>query len=112
MDRETIRLLLLDTLRHASPWFVRAAVITVIVWIGLMMARAGFDGLALAALSGGLVVAFLCLTRAVHEFLVASGGGGRVYLLAAASWPRCYFTSFYTRALRVAAPPPRFTPAI
>lgn len=108
------RALLVDTWYATAPWVARAAAITIISLVGLMMARAGFGGLALVALGGGLVVALLGLTRAVHEFILSAPkiwrGGFYLLITARAPWPRCSSSLFHTRALRVAAPPPRFAP--
>jgi len=110
------RAVMKDTWRAAAPWIARAAVIAIISLVGLMMARTGFGELALAMLGGGLVATLFGLIRAVHEFILSVPKIWRrgFYLLPAAraAWPRCFSTSFRTRALRVAAPPPRLVPAI
>lgn len=115
MDRETIRQTLLETLHYAAPWLRLAAFVVAASFAGLALARAGLDGLGLAVLAGVLVVVFHGLLAAVHKFLLSCGAlkGAVLYLLGAASAaPLFRFTSFRTRALRAAAPPPRFIPAI
>lgn len=115
MDREKIRRTLLEMLHCAAPAIRLAAFVVVASAAGLGLASAGLGVLGLAVMVGVLVMAFRGLLAAVHQFLSGCGviKPTVLFLLAGrAARPLCRFTSFRTRALRVAAPPPRFTPAI
>lgn len=113
-DRRTV---MKDIWRAAAPCIVLAAGVLALVLVGLGLARAGFGGLALVVLGGGVFLVILGQARALGDFILSASGvliwrRGFYILVAAASWSRCPSSLFRTRALRATTPPPRFAPAI
>lgn len=107
-----------DAWRSGAPSFTLAFAVPVVVWLGILVVKAGLDVLGLVLLVGMLLAVIGGLIKAAHEFFLASATAERlIYPI----WPLLDFITprrdlgtepFSSRALRAATPPPRLTPAI